>query len=102
MNKETPVRRIVVCANVSLDGVMQAPARADEDLRNGFEYGGWAAPYAAMTQAGHVFANADALLLGSGTRLFGETSARAELSLIESTATSNGVVIATYRPGAKA
>jgi len=42
------------------------------------------------------------LVLGSGTRLFGETSARAELSLIESTATSNGVVIATYRPGAKA
>src|SRR5437764_12023229 len=67
MNKETPVRRIVVCANVSLDGVMQAPARADEDLRNGFEYGGWAAPYAAMTQAGHVFANADALLLGRRT-----------------------------------
>src|SRR2546430_10737167 len=62
-----PVRRIVVCANVSLDGVMQAPARADEDLRNGFEYGGWAAPYAAMAQAGHVFANVDALLLGRRT-----------------------------------
>src|SRR5437588_3308683 len=62
-----PVRRIVVCANLSLDGVMQAPARADEDLRNGFEYGGWAAPYAAMAQAGHVFANVDALLLGRRT-----------------------------------
>ncbi len=32
------MRRIVVCANVSLDGVMQAPARADEDLRNGFGF----------------------------------------------------------------
>jgi len=176
---------------------MQAPARADEDLRNGFEYGGWAAPYAAMAQAGHVFANVEALLLGrrtyedfysvwpkrtdspftpwlngirkyvasrtlaaplpwvnsvllkgeavvtvkplkaeagkdilvmgsgdlvrslmtaqvideyvllihplvlgSGTRLFGEAFARAKLSLIGSTATANGVVIATYRPEA--
>ena len=194
------MRRIVVCANVSLDGVMQAPARADEDLRNGFQYGGWAAPYAAMAQAGHVFANVEALLLGrrtyddfysvwpkrtespftpwlngirkyvasrtladplpwvnsvllkgeaiatvkplkaeagkdilvmgsgelvrslmsaqvideyillihplvlgSGTRLFGEMSACAKLSLIGSTAaTSNGVVIATYRPEAMA
>jgi len=38
------------------------------------------------------------LVLGSGTRFFDETSARAKLSLIGSTATSNGVVIATYRP----
>jgi dihydrofolate reductase len=61
------VRRIVVCTNVSLDGVMQAPGRADEDPRNGFEHGGWAAPYAAMAQAGQVFATAGALLLGRRT-----------------------------------
>lgn len=35
--------RIVVVNNISLDGVMQAPARADEDPRGGFEHGGWAA-----------------------------------------------------------
>jgi dihydrofolate reductase len=28
---------------VSLDGVMQAPGRPDEDRRGGFEHGGWAA-----------------------------------------------------------
>jgi dihydrofolate reductase len=38
--------RIVAFESVTLDGVMQAPGRADEDPRNGFEHGGWAAPYA--------------------------------------------------------
>jgi dihydrofolate reductase len=40
--------RVVVINNVTLDGVMQAPGRADEDTRDGFEHGGWAAPYQAM------------------------------------------------------
>ena len=34
--------KLVVVENVSLDGVMQAPARPDEDTRNGFDLGGWA------------------------------------------------------------
>jgi dihydrofolate reductase len=37
---------IVVIESLSLDGVMQAPGRADEDPRGGFPYGGWATPYA--------------------------------------------------------
>lgn len=37
--------KIVVVENLSLDGVMQAPGRADEDLRGGFQHGGWALPY---------------------------------------------------------
>jgi dihydrofolate reductase len=35
--------RIVVINHVTLDGVMQAPAARDEDTRDGFEHGGWAA-----------------------------------------------------------
>jgi hypothetical protein len=34
--------RIVVFNHLTLDGVMQAPGRPDEDRRGGFEYGGWA------------------------------------------------------------
>jgi len=37
---------IQVFMSVSLDGVMQAPARPDEDTRGGFSRGGWALPYA--------------------------------------------------------
>jgi len=59
--------RVVVCMNLSLDGVMQAPARPDEDTRGGFTRGGWATPYAAMSNVGHVFAQAGALLLGRRT-----------------------------------
>jgi dihydrofolate reductase len=37
--------KIVVFNNLTLDGVMQAPGRPDEDLRGGFQHGGWATPY---------------------------------------------------------
>jgi dihydrofolate reductase len=35
--------KVVVIEHLTLDGVMQGPARPDEDRRDGFEYGGWAA-----------------------------------------------------------
>ena len=38
------MRKIVVVEHLSLDGVMQAPGRPDEDPRGGFAHGGWAAP----------------------------------------------------------
>jgi dihydrofolate reductase len=44
-DKELDMRKIVAVENLSLDGVMQAPGRADEDPRCGFEHGGWALPY---------------------------------------------------------
>lgn len=39
------MRKIVVLTFMSLDGVMQAPGGPDEDTSNGFQYGGWTAPY---------------------------------------------------------
>jgi dihydrofolate reductase len=40
------VARLVAFISVTLDGVMQAPGRPDEDTRGGFEHGGWATSYA--------------------------------------------------------
>ncbi|MFC5263657.1 dihydrofolate reductase family protein [Kribbella qitaiheensis] len=62
--------KIVVVCNLTLDGVMQAPGRPDEDTRGGFEYGGWAVPYShdAMGRVmGDPGAEPAALLLGRRT-----------------------------------
>jgi len=59
--------KVIVFTNLTLDGVMQGPARPDEDRRGGFEHGGWGAPYAAMTAAGESTPNFGALLLGRRT-----------------------------------
>jgi dihydrofolate reductase len=37
--------RLRIVESLTLDGVMQAPGRPDEDTRGGFEHGGWATPY---------------------------------------------------------
>ena len=42
--------KVVVFMNLTLDGVMQAPARPDEDRRGDFEHGGWATPYAVRAR----------------------------------------------------
>jgi dihydrofolate reductase len=42
---EERMRKVMVLNNLTLDGVMQAPGRPDEDLRGGFTHGGWSMPY---------------------------------------------------------
>jgi len=61
------VRKLIVNTSITLDGVMQAPGRPDEDRRGGFRHGGWAAPYAdtVMAQA------AAEGMTGGGAMLFG-------------------------------
>src|SRR5688572_5683014 len=39
------MRKIIVGAMVSMDGVMQAPGGPTEDPTNGFKFGGWVMPY---------------------------------------------------------
>ena len=39
------MRKIIVGAMVSIDGIMQAPGGPSEDPTKGFRFGGWAMPY---------------------------------------------------------
>src|SRR4051812_14676617 len=62
--------RIVAFIHLTLDGVMQAPGRPDEDCREDFQYGGWAGQYndaEQMKAVGESMANTGALLLGRRT-----------------------------------
>ncbi|TMD41161.1 MAG: dihydrofolate reductase [Chloroflexi bacterium] len=60
--------RVVVFTSVTLDGVMQAPARPDEDVRGGFQRGGWAVPYAdAISGSMAGQSSGGGLLLGRRT-----------------------------------
>jgi dihydrofolate reductase len=62
--------RLIVINNITLDGVMQAPGRPDEDTRDGFAHGGWAAPYGDEVMGrvmGERMARPGALLLGRRT-----------------------------------
>ncbi|WP_433663693.1 dihydrofolate reductase family protein [Nocardia sp. CA-128927] len=63
--------RITAVEHVTLDGVMQAPGRADEDTRDGFRLGGWAHrfddPVQARVMGEHMATHHDALLFGRRT-----------------------------------
>jgi dihydrofolate reductase len=64
------MRKIVVGAQVSMDGVMQAPGLPTEDPTNGFRLGGWVMPYADQEfgeEIGHLFHAPFDLLLGRKT-----------------------------------
>ena len=61
---------ITAVENITLDGVMQAPATVDEDPRGGFTHGGWGVPFVdevAMRVAAHGMSAAGAMLLGRRT-----------------------------------
>jgi dihydrofolate reductase len=62
--------KLSVFESLTLDGVMQAPGRPDEDRRGGFKHGGWAAPFADPvigSVAGEGMSKGGALLFGRRT-----------------------------------
>ena len=64
------MRKIIVGAFVSLDGVMQAPGGPEEDPIGGFRFGGWVAPFfdeKMGESVGETFAKPFDLLLGRKT-----------------------------------
>lgn len=90
--------KLVVVNHVTLDGVMQAPALPDEDLRGGFTHGGWALPgndeIMGRMMAERMASNTGALLLGRRTyeNFFGywpnQTATRSRRSSTRSRSTS--------------
>lgn len=62
--------RLIVANHLTLDGVMQGPAREDEDRRDGFAHGGWARPNQdpAVDEAmGKALGNPGSFLFGRRT-----------------------------------
>ena len=84
------MRKLTVINHMSLDGVMQAPARPDEDTSGGFNRGGWA-------QAGSDEVMADFMGVGQGGRRLFPEGAPADLRLAETVSTTTGVIIARYQ-----
>ena len=64
------MRKIIVGAQVSMDGIMQAPGAAQEDPTKGFKFGGWVMPYFDQVfgeEIDRVFKEKFDLLLGRKT-----------------------------------
>jgi len=64
------MRKIIVGAQVSMDGVMQAPGGPTEDPTKGFKFGGWSMPYFtddAAEEIMRLFTGKFDLLLGRKT-----------------------------------
>ena len=64
------MRRVIVGAQISMDGVMQAPGGPEEDPSGGFKLGGWVAPLADAVfgeEIGKMFDEPFDLLLGRRT-----------------------------------
>jgi len=118
--KETGVRKVIVSEWMSLDGVVQAPAYADEDTSGGFEHGGWHLRYfddmsqrwvadlhvigstrLVRTLIEHDLADEfrlmiDPVLVGGGKRVFLDDGVLRQLRLTHSQVTATGAILATY------
>jgi dihydrofolate reductase len=62
--------KLTVQTSLTIDGVMQAPGRPEEDPSENFSYGGWQAPFsdpAVREFVTELYSHASALLLGRRT-----------------------------------
>lgn len=65
---------VIVMNWLSLDGVMQGPGRAEEDVRDGFEHGGWGAAYSDKATVAAATRRLTELTDGRFAWLFGRRS----------------------------
>ena len=80
--------KVIVTNHITLDGVMQAPGRPDEDSRDGFEH------------RPEIRSVDDAQRAASLAELHPPKapSPLSELRLVDSVTTTTGVLIVTYEP----
>jgi dihydrofolate reductase len=102
--KDSQMGKVVVMNGVSLDGVMQAPGRPDEDTRGGFEYGGWGVPYGdeeTIAKMGERMGEDRAFLFGRRTyeQLLSSWNARG--GPFKDALNSAGKFVASSNPAAK-
>ena len=103
------MRKIIVGAMVSMDGVMQAPGGPTEDPTKGFKFGGPPLVTQGSTELVHaLLANdlVDAMtiftvpvVLGGGKKLFADDSAPHAYKLTGSRVSSTGIIIRHYQHG---
>jgi dihydrofolate reductase len=72
--------KVVVLNHMSLDGVIQSPGRPDEDARDGFAHGGWAAAGGDEVMAKWVGPGGSG---GAGAMLMGRRSYEGHAGLLE-------------------
>jgi hypothetical protein len=78
------MRKLIVSAFVTVDGIMQAPGGPEEDPQGGFEHGGWAFGYwdDVVDQTMHA-------------------SMAGGLEVVDSKVSPSGVIMTRYRAGAE-
>src|SRR2546422_331640 len=102
--------QVKVVNHVTLDGVMQSPAGAEEAVARLKEDG----PNLVVLGSGELIGSLlrhdlidefqlmiHPVVLGSGRRLFADGGAFADLRLTDTVTTTTGVIIATYRRSGK-
>ena len=84
--------KLTTTAQVSVDGVMQAPGGPDEDERGVFERGGWAHfDNEAGTVMDEIYRRADAFLFGRLLGNVGRSGRQPDLDGVEHAAQVRGI-----------